>query len=483
LTHPALQELDAWTRRWIDYEQTLNDRVINERWYYPIDERSNDVRSQYRPDCRDAWRQLVVWLPREQARLYGPVLEAVRRLSGEDSPPGRVPLLVHPQAPVAHQRVVDRHGLAAFSNVWVTPTASYRSVVAWRPGVPAMGLKLSLGARVGNRRRSLREDQVVRAVLMTSVFDTIPDAHRRELGLDWFADRSGLVAAESRQGYIVREFPKRVAAVGDEAPMPAFSLVARQGGRPSWLTELIRRSGTPPEEFVIDRLVRPFVHAAAYLLFVQGIQAETHLQNVLVELDADGDLTGRLVLRDFQDTTVSPPIRVARHKELPVPNGWTAVDAPPFRLASTAIDYFSNFGRPVLRRGGDMVERYGLWGYIWVLNVALERDFADYDSVAVERAYLELWQEQTRRFLGVTPDFCRDGHGIATDEAIAEYLRLQDWRHHGATGGHTLPEAVEPFVYEPRARRRPGPIYDRLETGWGDIFLFGDVPVFFRPAF
>src|SRR5262249_45907894 len=168
--------------------------------------------------------------------------------------------------------------------------------------------------------------------------------------------------------------------------------------------------------------VRQSAAAVAYLLFVQGIEAEIHLQNVLVELNADGDLTGRLVLRDFQDTTVSPPVRVARHKELPVPSGWTAFGASPFHLASTAVDYFSNFGRSVLQGAGDMVERYGLWGYVWVFNVALERDFANYDSVAVERAYLELWQEQARRFLGVTPDFCRNGHGIATDEAITEYL-------------------------------------------------------------
>jgi hypothetical protein len=483
LIHPAVQGLDSWTRRWIDYEQTLNDRLINERWYFPIDERSNDVRPEYRPDARGAWHQLVVWLPREQARVYGTVLEAVRRLSAEDPPPGRVPLLVHPQAPVAHQRVLDRYGVEALSSVWVTPTASYRSVVAWRAGMPAIGLKLSLGARVGTRRRALREDHVVRAVLMTAVFDTIPDAHRRELGLDWFADRSGLVATESRQGYIVREFPQRVSPVGGEAPMPAFSLVARRGGGPPWLTELIRRSGARPEEFVIDRLVRPFVKAAAYLLFVQGIQAETHIQNVLLELDADGDLTGRLILRDFQDATVSPPIRVARRKELPVPSGWTAVDGPAFRLASAATDYFRNFGRSVLRRGGDMVERYGLWGYVWLLNTVLERDFPSYDSSTVERAYLELWQDQARRFLGVTPELCRDGHGIATDEAIAEYLRLQDWRHHGATGGHSLPERVEPFVYEPRARPRRGPVYDRLESAWGDIYLSGGVPVFFRPSF
>jgi hypothetical protein len=394
-----------------------------------------------------------------------------------------VPLLIHPQAPAAQRRVAAKYGCEELSGVWVTPTASYRSVVAWRRGAPPIGLKLSLGARVGNRRRAVREDQVVRAVLMTSVFETIPPAHRSELGFDWFADRSGLVAAESRQGYIVREFPQHVAAVGDPPPVPAFSLVAARGEQPCLLTHLIRRSGVPPEQFVIDRLVRPFALVASYLLFVQGIQAETHIQNVLVELDADGDLTGRLVLRDFQDTTISPPMRVARHKELPLPVAWIPPDGAPLRLASAATDYSCNLGRPILQRCGDMVERYGLWGYIWVVNAALERDFGGYDARTVELAYLQLWQEQARRFLGVTPAFCRDDRGIATDEAIVEYLRLQDWRNHGATSGHTLPEGVEPFLYGGRARRLAGHVYDRVESAWGDIFLFAGLPAFFRPAF
>lgn len=483
MTHPAFQELDSWTRRWLDYEQTLNDRLLNERWYYPIDDRSNDVRSEYRPERRDAWRQPVVWLPPDKARLYGPICDAVRRLAGEELRSGCVPLLIHPQAPAAQRRVAATYECEELADVWVTPTASYRSVVAWRRGGSAVGLKLSLGARVGNRRRSLREDQVVRAVLMTLVFDTIPPAHRRELGLDWFADRSGLVAADSRQGYIVREFPRHVAAADGAPPIPAFSLVAAQGEDACLLTRLIRRSSAPPEEFVIDRLVRPFAMAASYLLFVQGIQAETHIQNVLLELDAAGDLTGRLVLRDFQDTTVSPPLRVARHKQLPLLRGRSSPNGVPLRLAATATDYFSNLGRPTLQRSGDMVERYGLWGYIWVINTSLERDFEGYDSRMVEHAYLELWQEQARRFLGVTPAFCREGRGIATNEAITEYLRLQDWRGHGATSGHTLPDGVEPFLYEAAARRRLGPVYDRVESEWGDIFLSAGLPVFFRPAF
>jgi hypothetical protein len=482
LTHPAFQDLDSWTRRWIDYEQTLNDRLYNERWYYPIDDRSNDVRPEYRPEHRGAWRQLVVWLPHERARRYGPVCEAVRDLAGDDLRAGFVPLLIHPQAPDGQRRVAAKYGCEELSEVWVTPTASYRSVVAWRRGAPAIGLKLSLGARVGNRRRSVREDQVARAVLMTSVFETIPQAHRREVGLDWFGDRSGLVSAESRQGYTVREFPRRVAAPDGSPPIPAFSLVAARGEHSCLLTDLIRRSGAPAEQFVIDRLVRPFVMAASYLLFVQGIQAETHIQNVLLELGADGDLTGRLVLRDFQDTTVSPPLRVARRKELPLPVHRAQGDGAP-SWASTATDYFCNFGRPTMQRSGDMVERYGLWGYVWVVNATLERDFEGYDARAVERAYLELWQEQARRFLGVTPDFCREGRGIATDEAIAEYLRLQDWQAHGATSGHALPDGVESFLYEPRARRRSGPVYDRVESAWGDIFLAGGLPTFFRPAF
>ena len=61
--------LDAATRRWLDYEQTVNERLVNDATHVPIDARSNTVRASYRPERRPVWPQEVVWLPRRQTRV------------------------------------------------------------------------------------------------------------------------------------------------------------------------------------------------------------------------------------------------------------------------------------------------------------------------------------------------------------------------------------------------------------------------------
>jgi hypothetical protein len=71
---------------------------------------------------------------------------------------------------------------------------------------------------------------------------------------------------------------------------------------------------------------------------------------------------------------------------------------------------------------------------------------------------------------------------MATDEAIADYLRQIDWRASGAVAA-CLPDAAEPLIGEGRLRRRSGRVYGRIETEWGELFISEGRPAFFRPAF
>ena len=96
------------------------------------------------------------------------------------------------------------------------------------------------------------------------------------------------------------------------------------------IVDLIRRSGRKPEAFVLEELIRPYVKVLAYLLFEEGIQVEGHAQNVLVEIDADEGLTGRVVLRDLSDMSVSIPLRVAKRSRSR-PSTGTPGPRPPFR--------------------------------------------------------------------------------------------------------------------------------------------------------
>ena len=257
-----------------------------------------------------------------------------------------------------------------------------------------MILKLSIGAIIARRQRRLRERQVASAVLMSSLFETIPETHRLPLAFDWFADSAGMVETFSEHGWLLRRFPRRVADGPGLALMPAFSLVSARGSRPPLLVELIARSGADPAAFVVEQILRRYVEVAAYLLFVQGIQIEGHSQNVLLEVDADDTLTGRIALRDLSDTSVSLPHRLARRKPLPALTSGVLPPGAPFPIASVAADYACNFGRPTLFRAFDTVERYGLWGFVWAINTVLSRWFREYDSAGVEDQYLALWHRR-----------------------------------------------------------------------------------------
>lgn len=267
--------LEPRTRRWLDYQQTLNDRLNNDVVYPPIDRRSNTVRRDLYPDQRAIWNQTVVWIPDRLARRYGPVDAVLRDALGIRAPIGRAPLLLHPQAPVAHTRLAQTYGNRPVAGLSATATSSYRSVLVWRgngTGTPAI-LKLSMGAVVAGSRRVLRERQIAWAVVISLLFDAIPDRDRTRLGLDWFPEPAGAAATVSRHGWLARQLPRLLTQRGTSRLLPVFSLISRRGRRPPILLELIARSRRRPERWIVDTLLKPYVDALAYLIFAQGLVA------------------------------------------------------------------------------------------------------------------------------------------------------------------------------------------------------------------
>ena len=390
-----------------------------------------------------------------------------------------MPLLLHPQRPASHARLARAHGCQALDGVLASPTASYRSVLAWRSGRPPVVLKLSIGAVIGRTRRALREEQIARAVIMTRLFDTIPPGDRTRLGLDWCREPAGLAEVDRGHGWLLRQLP---ASIPTRTLIPAFSLVSRRGEEEPPLVDLIRRAGVRPEAFVIDRLLAPYVDALSFLLLEHGLQFEGHSQNVLLEVDEHMALTGRMVLRDLSDTSVSIPLRLAKRRPFPALDTDTFPVGAPFRLARIPTDFHCNFDRAWIFRAYDTVERYGLWGFVWPINRLLSRFFEGYDAERVERAYLTRWQRAVVKHLGVEPLFRDHPVGLATDEAIGWFLRHVDWRALGATPRSSLPALAEPVLVDVRLRRRRGCGYERVETSWGDLDLDGRHPAFFAPV-
>ncbi|MEO8352619.1 MAG: IucA/IucC family protein [Chthoniobacteraceae bacterium] len=470
------------TRRWLDYEQSLNEVIDRDRaGRIQIVLRSHTVREECHPEQRGKWRQEVVWLPAGQVRVYGGVAECIRRAFRLEIPPGRAPLLLHPQMPAAHRRLRDAFGSTDLGQVWVTPTSSFRSVVASSGRRKPVVLKLSMGAVISGAHRELREREVACGMIISRILETIPVSERRESGLDWFPETAGIVETISGTGWLLRQLPRLMFESGAGQLVPAFSLISRRGEGVPILVEMIRRSGIAAEEFVVEKLLRPYVSVLGFLLFDQGIQTEGHMQNILLELDANQVLTGRVVLRDLSDMSVSIALRIARQKPLPAFERTFFPAEVPFPLASVAADHRANAGRARLLRGHDTVVRWGLRGFVWSLNTSLARFFPKYRATVVERAYLALWQEQAVRWLGVKPIFRRMPRDFAIDDAMADNLRHIDWTPLGATGGASLAREAEPLLIGGLTRRRRGADYERIECPWGDLYLDAGRPAFFRP--
>jgi len=477
-------DLDGPTRRWLNYEQTVNEHVFNRSARRQVKLSKRTVRAPYHPERRGVWPQKVVWLPSNRVRTYGWLKVGMRAAFGVDLPAGRMPLLLHPQPPAAHRRLAKRYRCVPLDGVSATPTSSYRTVLAWQRGRRPVFLKLSLGASVLRIRRALTENDVACGVVMSSLFETITPGDQRRLPLNWFSEPAGMVETYSGHGWLLRPLPRAMSEPRGGWLVPVFSLISRRGGRVPLLVDLIGRTRLRPETFVVERLLRPYVEALSYLLFVQGIQVEGHTQNVLVETDRDENLTGRIVLRDLSDASVSIAMRVAGRKSLPVfPPGFFPAKAP-FPLASVAADHRCKLvAGSLLLRGGETVEIFGLRILVANINASLARFFGNYDATRVARAYLRLWQQASARFLRIRPPFRKNPEGLATDEALACFLRNVDWKGLGSTGGACLPGLAERLLIERQVRRQSGPVYERLECAWGDLFLRKGLPAFFRPAF
>lgn len=475
--------LDARTRRWLDLEQTVNERLGASRGVRRLALERQTVALRFHPEQRGVWPQEVVWLPRRATRMYGPVEDALRAAFGVGFPRGRAPLLLHPQAPAAHRRLRAAHGSSTLEGVWATPTASIRTVVASRPGHEPVLLKLSLGAEIGGLRRSITEYYLVTGILVSGLLETIPRSRRRDLGLDWFSEPAGAVDTGSGTGWMLRRFPTMMSDARAGDLVPAFSLIAPRGAQAPMLVEQIRQAGSRAEDFVIDRVLGPYVRVLAHLLLDEGIQLQGHAQNVLMELDRSRGLTGRIVIRDLVDSSVNVALRLAKGKPLPALAPGARPSRTPFPLVRSAIDYRGSAGRRWPVAAADTVERWGLSAFVWSVNVSIARYFRRYDARRVERAYLALWRDEVIRHLRVEPRISRSPRGLATDEALSYYLSHADWAAAGGRANARLPTAAEPLPHHGTLRRRAGPVYRRIESEWGDLYIDRGSPAFFRPAF
>lgn len=255
--------------------------------------------------------------------------------------------LVHPAAKHLYVDFLKDSGARPADIVFRgSPTASTRTLLTWVEGREneAFFAKLSVPAAIGNVVRTLSDQTLSRSVGVTSILDCA----RSELpsSIKFLRDSLAVIPRGAGGfGFLVRHIPEEV-LLGRVDFVPLFSLYSRSSRELPWLARLIETSRMSTSDFLMERLLAPFAQQWVQLVVEEGVIPEPHAQNLLIEFDHSGRLTGTFVHRDMESLFIDMRHRHKAAKPMPT-------NLP---LVSSVAQNYSQFR--LLKRAYNSVHRH-----------------------------------------------------------------------------------------------------------------------------
>lgn len=305
-------------QQWLDNEQGRIDRTVDPSRIMALTNRQDP---RFAPEARATFNVKSYWIDADKMHAFeGQGIstqiksEMVRVVNGKK----QVRLLVHPESEGLYRSFLS--GVQRAPDFTATATASSRTLMVWPAGKPnaAFFAKLSLDKEIGGVRRTVSQGEVARSVGINNVLHAA--AGRGELPSTFkFVPEvfSTIPKSMTEGGLVIRQIPREV-VTGQVKYIPLFSLYAKpaNGGSPL-LAEMIKNSGMSAEAFIREKIIRPFARQWLQLGLRSGIAPQPHAQNLMLEVGANGQPTGKFVHRDFGGFNVDFDFRAAQHLAQP----------------------------------------------------------------------------------------------------------------------------------------------------------------------
>lgn len=300
---PALDAKQLYLSRFIQDEQTRNDRVENTKEFSSItDDITLDY--QYRPDSQSSFPLLVYLVQQSEVEIYETKPGSSAKF--KDSANHNIRFFVHPASQSAFAPYLAK---AYVEPGWeATATSSYRSLLAWhnQQGVNTKiySLKVSLDVEIGEISRMLSRAQIERATAVSYLLQQTSTEKLAENGIYFIDEPVSVFLKNFPYGYSVREMPD---LPKETRLVPLFSLYSKSKGE-SDLQRLIDHSGTSTKEFVLQQILKPLVEQTFYLGFEHGLIGAPHEQNILIKM-VRGRLTNQFYYRDLGSFHINRSLR------------------------------------------------------------------------------------------------------------------------------------------------------------------------------
>ncbi len=292
-------------------EKNVN-RTVNPARLFPL---KNTQQVEYTPEAGQQFAVASFWLDAEMVTTFQAQSELPAFFFRQHAGKKQVLFLVHPESTEFYKEFV--RGAESGPSFKALATSSSRTLLVHPENDPnnLFFAKLSLERSIGGVMRTIHRGEISSSIGTTQILQSSKDYLPSSFG--YFPEVLGVQPQGMiRGGFIIREIPKEIIE-GKVTLMPMFSLsIVQPGEKISPLQQMIQKTGEKPQEFIRNRIIKPFVTQWLELAVQHGIVTPSHGQNFLMEV-AHGLPTGRFYFRDFGGFKIDLAYRAA--KKLPMP--------------------------------------------------------------------------------------------------------------------------------------------------------------------
>jgi siderophore synthetase component len=379
-----LSKRDPQLGQLIHYEQQVNEKVENSNQFATI--RRVRLPQEYRPESGAVFKLWTVEVPEDRVALWVTGEAPESRVFVTRGGKRYVKFYVHPHSEELFRKYLPEAKWT--QELSAAATSSYRSLIAWGPKDEPFGVKVSLDATIGQVWRVLKRDQIETSAAISSWLGTVSKKKWEKQGALFLDEPVNGFLKGPDIGFSLRNYPQ---VKDGHQLMPLFSFYSRDAGAPPAVLQALKRAveatGISPQEWVDQNLIEPQIRHFTRMMMEEGVVGAPHEQNVMIELDREGNPTGRFHYRDTGGFSVDAELRRAAGKDLSfIPEG----------IAHESVLLMK--GHPL-----DAASNYFVNSNFFALRAALQEEYPEISETFIMDRYRKRLVENLQPELGKLP--------------------------------------------------------------------------------
>lgn len=307
LVPKEMRSLPPGVQRWYVFETVYLSRTVDTTLFKSPESNKQDV--QYAPESRKVFDLVGFWIPENQfdtfkTKMPEYVKDQIFRLSNGQK---EFLFFVHPESYDHYPELI--HGNYKKEIFKAAATSSSRSLLVWKKGYESRPFiaKVSLMKEIGGLLRSILVSETSYSIAVTDMLQKSTNLPEDATFMEEVFSAAPKGVDEG--GMIIRTFPEDMLTDKNVTYLPLFALYGGSKNKAGWLVQQILNSGLSTDEYLVQKIIRPFLKLWLDLELNNHTTIEPHAQNMLMKMVHD-TLIPHFGLRDHGGFNINDKERI-----------------------------------------------------------------------------------------------------------------------------------------------------------------------------